>query len=137
MVTLLQAYWQVSDAEAVELSVRDRRWQVVLDGLEATEPRCSQGAVGEVRVRLICPERDRRRRERTGAIARQSTAFDPRQLPQTLRVAFAARALEGAGRVEDTIKLLGPAARNGVQCGAMWLGCTAEAVARQAGMLVL
>jgi hypothetical protein len=28
MVTLLQAYWQVSDAEAVELSVRDRRWQL-------------------------------------------------------------------------------------------------------------
>jgi hypothetical protein len=32
-VTLLQAYLKVSDAEAVELSVMDRRWQLVLDCL--------------------------------------------------------------------------------------------------------
>jgi hypothetical protein len=37
MVTLLQAYLKVSDAEAVELSVMDRRWQLVLDCLDATE----------------------------------------------------------------------------------------------------
>jgi Transposase DDE domain/Transposase domain (DUF772) len=137
MVTLLQAYLRVSDAEAVELSVMDRRWQLVLDCLEATEPPFSQGALGECRARLIRTERDRRLLERTVAVARQSRAVDARKLPKTLRVAFDSSPLEGAGRVEDTLNLLGPAARNVVLCVAMLLGCTAEAVARQAGIPVL
>jgi hypothetical protein len=137
MVTLLQAYLKVSDAEAVELSVRDRRWQVVLDCLEATEPPFSQGALGEFRVRLIGTELDRRLLERTVEVARQSQAFDTRKLPKSLRVAFDASALEGAGRVEDTIHLLGHAARKVVACVAVLLGGTVEAVARQAGIPVL
>src|SRR5262245_47065434 len=137
MVTLLQAYLKVSDAEAVELSVMDRRWQLVLDCLEATAPPFSQGALGEFRVRLICTEMDRRLLERTVEIARQSKAFDPRKLPKTLRGAFDASALEGAGRGEDTLNLLGHAARKVVLCVARLLGCTAEAVARQAGIPVL
>jgi hypothetical protein len=137
MVTLLQAYLKVSDAEAVELSVMDRRWQLVLDCLEATEPPFSQGTLGEFRARLIRTEMDRRLLERTVAVARQSQAFDPRKVPKTLRVAFDASALEGAGRVEDTINLLGHAARKVVACVAVLLGCSAEAVARQAGIPVL
>jgi nucleotide-binding universal stress UspA family protein len=137
MVTLLQAYLKVSDAEAVELSVMDRRWQLVLDCLEATEPPFSQGALGEVRVRLIGTDLDRRLLERTVEVARRSKAFDPRKVPKTLRVAFDASALEGAGRVEDTINLLGHAAHKLVACVAVLLGCTAEAVARQAGIPVL
>jgi nucleotide-binding universal stress UspA family protein len=137
MVTLLQAYLKVSDAEAVELSVMDRRWQLVLDCLEATEPSFSQGPLGEFRARLIGMEMDRRLLERTVTLARQSKEFDPRKLPKTLRVAFDASALEGAGRVEDTLNLLGHAARKVVLCVAMLLGCTAEAVARQAGIPVL
>jgi Transposase DDE domain/Transposase domain (DUF772) len=137
MVTLLQAYLKVSDAEAVELSVMDRRWQLVLDCVEAPEPPFSQGAVGEFRTRLIGTAMDRRLLERTVEVARQSQAFDPRKLPKTLRVAFDASALEGAGRVEDTLNLLGHAARKVVVCVAVLLGCTAEAVARQAGIPVL
>src|SRR4029453_7618462 len=82
LVTLLQAYLKVSDAEAVELSVMDRRWQVVLDCWEATEPPFSQGALGEFRARLIRTEMDRRLLERTVTLARQSKGFDPRKLPQ-------------------------------------------------------
>jgi len=115
----------------------DRRWQLVLDGLEVTEPPFSQGALGEFRVRLIRTELDRRLLERTVAVARQSQAFDPRKVPKTVRVAFDASALEGAGRVEDTLNLLGHAARKLVACVAVLLGCTAEAVARQAGIPVL
>ena len=137
MVTLLQAYLKVSDAEAVELSVMDRRWQLVLDCLEATEPPFSQGALGEFRVRLIRTDLDRRLLERTVEVARRSQAFDARKVPKTLRVAFDASALEGAGRVEDTLNLLGHAARKVVACVAVLLGCTAEAVARQAGIPVL
>lgn len=137
MVTLLQAYLKVSDAEAVELSVMDRRWQLVLDCLEATEPPFSQGALGEFRVRLIRTDMDRRLLERTVTLAHQTQGFAARKLPKTLRVAFDASALEGAGRVEDTINLLGHAARKVVACVAVLLGCTAEAVARQAGIPVL
>lgn len=68
IVTLLQAYLQVSDAEAVELSVMDRRWQLVLDGLEAAEPPFSQRALGEFRTRLMRTEMDRRLLERIGAL---------------------------------------------------------------------
>jgi hypothetical protein len=137
MVTLLQAYLGLSDAEAVELSVVDRRWQLVLDCWEATEPPFSQGALGEFRVRLLRTDLDRRLLERTVEVARRSQAFDVRKLPKTLRVAFDASALEGAGRVEDTLNLLGHAARKVVLCVAMLLGCTADAVARQAGIPVL
>jgi hypothetical protein len=137
MVTWLQAYLGVSDAEAVELSVMDRRWQLVLDCLEATEPPFSQGALGEFRARLIRTERERRLLERTVTLARQSKGFDTRKLPKTLRVAFDASALEGAGRVEDTLNLLGHAARKVVLCVALLLGGTAEVVARQAGIPVL
>ncbi len=137
MVTLLQAYLGSSDAEAVELSVVDLRWQLVLDCLGATQPTFSQGALGEFRARLIRTEMDRRLLERTVAVARQSQAFDARKLPKTLRVAFDASALEGAGRVEDTLNLLGHAARKVVLCVAVLLGCTVEAVARQAGIPVL
>lgn len=137
MVTLVQAYLQVSDAEAVELSVRDRRWQLGLDCLDATAPPFSQGALGEFRVRLIGTDLDRRWWERTGEVARRSQACDARKVPKTLRVAFEARAREGAGRVEDTLNLLGQAARKVVACVAVLLGCTVEAVARQAGIPVL
>jgi hypothetical protein len=93
--------------------------------------------LGEFRARLIRTEMDRRLLERTVEVARRSQAFDPRKLPKTLRVAFDASALEGAGRVEDTLNLLGHAARKVVACVAVLLGCTAEAVARQAGIPVL
>lgn len=105
MVVLLQAYLGVSDAEAVELSIVDRRWQLVLDCLDATAPPFSQGALGEFRARLIRTDMDRRLLERTVELARQSRGFDARKLPKTLRVAFDASALEGAGRVEDTLNL--------------------------------
>ena len=143
MVTLLQADRKGSEAEAVELRVLDRRGQLGLDWLEATEPPFSQGAVGECRARRIGTERARRLLERTVAVARQRKAFDPRQLPKTLRVACDSSALEGAGRVEDTINVLGQAARKVVEkvkqrgCDAVVLGCTGEAVARPAGSPVL
>ncbi len=43
MVILLQGYVGASDAEAVELSLMDRRWQMVLDCLGAATPPFSQG----------------------------------------------------------------------------------------------
>ena len=44
MVTLLQAHEGVSDAAAVEESLFNRRWQMVLDCLGTQRPPFSQGA---------------------------------------------------------------------------------------------
>jgi hypothetical protein len=115
MAVLLQAYAGASDAEAVELTVVDLRWQLVLDCLGADEPAFSQGALHDFRARLIRSNMDRRLLERTVEFARARGDFDPKRLPKDLRVAMDSMPLEGAGRVEDTLNLLGHAARKLVE----------------------
>jgi hypothetical protein len=137
MVVLLQAYVRASDAEAVELALMDRRWQLVLDCAGAEAPVFSQGALRAFRERLIATDLDRRVLERTVEVARQSQAFDARKLPTTLRVAIDSRPLEGAGRVEDTINLLGHAARTIVVCVADLLGWPFDRVCTAAGIPLL
>jgi hypothetical protein len=137
MGTILQGYHGVSDAEAVELTVVDLRWQMVLDRLGCTEPAFSQGTLFNFRERMIRTGMDRRLLERTVEIAKLTKAFDWKKLPKTLRVAIDSSPLEGAGRVEDTINLLGHAARNVVVCAAELLGLPMEKVARAAGIPVL
>jgi hypothetical protein len=137
MIVLMQSYLGVSDAEAVEMTVVDLRWQMVLDRLGATQPACGQGTLVEFRERLIRTDMDRRLLERTVEMARQSKGFDWRKLPKTLRVAMDSSPLKGAGRVEDTINLLGHAARKIVECTAGLLGWKVERVAREAGIPVL
>jgi len=137
MIVLLQSYLGMSDAEAVELTVVDLRWQMVLDRLGATEPACGQGTLAEFRARLIRNDMDRRLLERTVAFARETKAFDWKKLPKDVRVAMDSSPLEGAGRVEDTINLLGHAARKVVQCAADLLGWKAEKVAHEAGIPAL
>jgi hypothetical protein len=66
---LLQAYHGISDAEAVELSVVDLRWQMLLDRLGTTEPPFSQGARSDFRARLIEHDMDRRLLESSTACA--------------------------------------------------------------------
>jgi hypothetical protein len=137
MASLLQGYLRISDAEAVEMTVVDLRWQMVLDHLGQLESAFSQGALREFRERLIRTNMDRRLLERTAEFARRTKAFDWRKLPKELRVAVDSSALEGAGRVEDTVNLLGHAARKIVDCAADLLGWRAERVAREAGIPVL
>jgi hypothetical protein len=137
MVVLLQAYAGVSDATAVELSLLDLRWQMVLGCLGATEPVFSQGALFAFRERLIEADLDRRLLERTIELARETKAFDFKKLPKTLRVAMDSSPLEGAGRVEDTINLLAHAGRKIVACAAKLLGWSEERVCREAGIPLL
>jgi hypothetical protein len=75
--------------------------------------------------------------ERTIELARTTKAFDFKKLPKTLRVAVDSSPLEGAGRVEDTINLLGHAARKVALCAADLLGWPLERVAKAAGIPVL
>lgn len=111
MALLLQDYEGVSDREAVELTLCDTRWQMVLGCLGAEDPALSQGGLQQFRERLIAHDVDVKLLERTVEVARQAKSFDWRKLPKSLRVAMDSRPLVGAGRVEDTFNLLGHAAR--------------------------
>lgn len=133
MVVLLQSYAKASDAEAVEASVMDARWKLVLDCLECEEPVFSQGSLQQFRQRLIAHQMDERLLERTIEVARMSQGFDWKKLPKALEVAIDSRPLVGAGRVEDTFNLLGHAARKVVACACKQTAMSAEQICQQAG----
>jgi hypothetical protein len=137
MVLLLQAYMRASDAQAVELSIVDARWQMVLGVLGDDDAPFSQGALPAFRQRLIAHDMDRRLLERTIELARKSGGFDWKKLPKDLRVAVDSRPLEGAGRVEDTFNLLAHAARNVLVCAARLADLKAEEAAQIAGAPLL
>ena len=132
MALVLQGYLGMSDFDAVEASVFDARWQMVLGRLGETEPAFSQGALQAFRERLIASDMDRRLLERTIELARATSEFDWKKLPRTLRVAIDSSPLEGAGRVEDSINLLAHAGRKVVECAAGLLGWTVERVCCEA-----
>lgn len=133
MVTLLQGYTNVSDAEAVTLCMADARWRLVLDSLKTKEPLVSQGALQQFRQRLIANEMDQRVLERTVEIAREVQERGvQQQLPKTLRIGIDSRPLQGAGRVEDTYNLLGHAARKLAACIAKLAGVSLVAVCKEA-----
>lgn len=139
MALLLQAYLQTSDAEAVRLSTTDRCWQMVLGTLDddECEPVFSQGGLQQFRERLVATEMDRRLLERTVDVAKRTKGFDPKKTPKTLRVGVDSRPLEGAGRVEDTINLLGHAGRKIAESVALVLGTDLNEVCRQAACPLL
>lgn len=137
MAVLLQEYAGVSDAEAVELTVMDKRWQLVLDRLGETSPAFSQGAFWDFRARLIRHDMDRRLLERTRELAHKTKGFDWKKLPQAVRVAMDSSPLEGAGRVEDTLNLLAHAARKIVTCVANLLKAPFKEIAAEAGIPLL
>lgn len=137
MALLLQAYEGTSDVKAVEMTVVDLRWQMVLDRLGSRQPAFSQGAIVQFRDRMIRHEMDRRLLERTVELAKRSAGFDWKKLPKKLRVAIDSSPLEGAGRVEDTMNLLAHAARNVLSCAATVLDRTVDDIATCAGAPLL
>ena len=134
LATLLQAYTGVSDDEVIEATVMDRRWQLVLDCLDAEEPPFSKGTLVCFRKRLIGKDLDRRLVERSVQLAAATKGFGAR----ALRAALDSSPLWGAGRVEDTINLMGHALRKalGVIAVVQGLGQAAgtAVVAAQAGV---
>jgi len=137
MVTILQGYQGISDAEAVELSIVDARWQMVLGCLGTEEPPFSQGGLQAFRERLIAADMDRRLLERTIELARKTKEFDWKKLPKDLRLAVDSRPLDGAGRVEDTFNLLGHAARKIVECAGVILKKPRAVICQLAGIPLL
>jgi len=107
LVTILQAYTGVSDDEAIEALVMDRRWQLVADCMDHATAPFSKGTLVAFRARLVAQSLDRRLVERTVELARRTGGF----APAPLRAALDASPLWGAGRVEDTLNLMGHALR--------------------------
>ncbi len=103
LAVILQAYVGVSDDEVIEATLMDRRWQLVLDCLDTDQPPFSKGTFVAFRKRLIDAQMDRRLIERTIELANSTQEFGPR----ALRAALDSSPLWGAGRVEDTINLIG------------------------------
>jgi hypothetical protein len=130
LATLLQAYCQAGDRDAVELTVMDKRWQMVLDCLGAEHPPFSQGTLLHFRLRLIAHNFDKTLLDRTVALAERTGGFGARQL----RAVLDSTPLLGAGRVEDTLNLLGHALRKAVNLAAQELGTPAAAVVEDAGL---
>jgi hypothetical protein len=133
MVTLLQAYDQVGDAEAVVAAQVDQRWQLVLGCVGAADAPFSQGALVKFRERMIAHDLDRQLLDRTVALAKQTGRFGW----QALRAALDSSPLVGAGRVEDTWNLIGRALRTVATCAAKTLHIPRDQVLRDAGVTLL
>src|SRR6266436_34333 len=130
LATLLQAYGHVGDRDAVELTVMDKRWQLVLDCLGTELPPFSQGTLFNFRMRLIAHNLDKTLLDRTVALAENTGGFGARQL----RAVLDSTPLFGAGRVEDTLNLLGHALRKAVGLAAKALDTSAEELMADAGL---
>jgi hypothetical protein len=133
LAVLLQAALGVPDHEVVELTLMDRRWQMVLDCAGIEEPLFSQGTFFNFRERLIAHDLDKVIFEKTIQLARETGGFSATHL----RAAFDASPLWGAGRVEDTFNLIGRAALHVVRAAAEKRGLTVDTVAEEAGIPVL
>jgi len=137
LATILQAYFGVSDDEVIEAMVMDRRWQLALDCLDAAKPPFSKGTLVGFRKRLIAHDLDRALIDRTVELAQSTKGFGAR----ALRAALDSSPLWGAGRVEDTINLMGHALRKALGVIAVSQGRGQAAgtavVAAQAGVPAL
>lgn len=131
--TVLQAYCGVGDQEAVERSIMDRRWQLVLDCLDVEKPPFGKATLWRFRVQLIEHELDKVLLDRTVQLAEKKGGFRPRKL----RAALDSSPLFGAARVEDTFNLLGHALFKAVGTAAKELGRSVDELLDEAGMRLL
>ena len=133
LATLLQAYCSVGDRDAVELTVMDKRWQRVLDCLGAEHPPFSRGTLCNFRMRLIEHNLDKTLLDRTVALAETPGGVGARPL----RAVLDSTPLCGAGRVADTLPLLGHALRKAVGLAAQELGTSPDALVEDAGLVLV
>lgn len=129
LAAILQTYTGVSDDELIEAMVMDRRWQLVLDCLDAETPPFSKPTFLAFRERMIATQMDRRLLARTVEVAAATGAFGSRNL----RAALDSSPLWGAGRVEDTYNLLGHALRKALGVIARQQGRGLADLAAEAG----
>jgi hypothetical protein len=133
MVLLLQAYDQVSDADAVVEAEFNPRWQLVLDCLGSEEAPFSQGVLSQFRARVVAHDLDKKLLERTVRLAKETGKFGW----QRVKYVLDSSPLLGAGRVEDTWNLIGRALSTVVDCAAKSLGVPREDILRDAKLSLL
>lgn len=78
LALILQAYTGASDDEVIAAMVMDRRWQLVLDCLNAERAPFAKGTLVGFRTRLIEANMDRRLIGRTIQIAQAGGGFGAR-----------------------------------------------------------
>lgn len=106
LAMVMQVAFGEADNEVPALTAADLRWRMVLELLDAAEePAFSQGTVFNFRMRAIEHGFARRLLDKTVEVARSTKGFGYKKL----RAVFDSSPLLGAGRVEDTINLLGRA----------------------------
>lgn len=132
LAMLLQVAFDVADHEVPTLTAVDKRWQMVLDCLDAEEPVISQGTVFNFRERARANGLMKRLLDKTVELARATKGFSHKRL----RAIFDSSPLVGAGRVEDTFNLLGRAIGRLVEVAAAEADCEADVVAEQLGLSV-
>ncbi len=129
LALILQAYTGVSDDEVIEASLMDRRWQLVLDCHDFTQPPFSKGTLVKFREAMIEKQFDQRLIERTVEIAKERGGFGS----SNLRAALDSSPLWGVAKVEDTYNLLGHALRKALRLIASAQGQSVEQVADETG----
>lgn len=136
LAVLLQAAARCSDDEVVHRAHMDRAWQMVLGTLGETNAPFGKATFVDFRAALIEHGLDRVLLARSVELARASRGFDPKALGR-LRIALDSAPLEGAGRVEDTLNLLGRALGVLVRVLALLLMLTPEELVRRAGLTLV
>ena len=130
MAMLLQVAFDVPDHEVPVLTVVDARWQMVLGCREIDKPLLSQGTVFNFRMRAMEAGAVSVLLEKTVELARETGGFSHKRL----RAIIDSSPLLGAGRVEDTVNLLGRAIRRLAELAGDETDRTAEEVASAAGI---
>jgi hypothetical protein len=133
MATIVQAYEQRSDEKAVLESVFNKCWQMVLGCLNEEEPPFAQGTIGDFRHRLIKHGMDKKRHEHIVGIAKEFGGFCSKKW----RVALDSAPLQGAGRVEDTINLVGHALELVVSAASLFLRKPGSIIRKEAGTQII
>ena len=72
LATILQAYMGISDDEVIEATTMDRRWQLVLNCLDCSEPPFSKGTLVGFRHRSSSGNRGFRSSALTSSLGQQS-----------------------------------------------------------------
>ena len=111
----------------------DKRWQLGLGCLGAEPPPVSQGTLCNFRLRLMAHDVAKVWLERTVAWAEQTGGCGARQL----RAALDSTPVLGAGRVEETLNLLGHARRQAVGLAAAALGTSTAALREEADLVLV
>lgn len=136
LAVLLQAYCKASDEDVIDELHDNARWRMVLDVRGSKKAPFGKTTFVDFRRRLVESGLGQVLLTRTVALAKETRDFGYKQAAG-LRIALDAAPLEGAGKVEDTLNLLGHALRLLVVVVAAFLGQSRERIKEMSGLTLL